>query len=421
MKKNNFLLLVLLFFAGSLFQQAYATLNPITGKSELQVATFDDLPLAPESYWYGDTDGETVFYSGSFSFTNTYTPMYSSWGGFAYSNLTATDFDPTQWLTHQFRSATGIGVEGSANYAVAYVSDFNKTEIQVMHNIDEGDIVAGAYLTNAAYTLNSALNGDGYMGEPFTHGDYYKIIFTGKNVDGATTSSVECYLIDYRSSQADEHFALDTWEWFDLSGLGKVSKVVVTVKASRENQWGSLLPTYFCMDNFGDSKNEIINVSSVILTEHNISLKEDEAHQLTAIVLPENATNKNVTWKSSDETVATVNENGLVTAIAEGTANITVITEDEDFEDLCAVTVLKVRIDVYEKNICKVYPTATTGLIHIVLQEITTDPIQIIDISGKILQTIRLQSLENTIDISACPSGLYLIKIGNQAIKVIKI
>jgi len=337
MKKIKSLLLFLLFFVGNFCQQAYATPDPVTGKSGLQIATFDDLPLAPESYWYGDTDGETVFYSGSFSFTNTYTPIYSSWGGFAYSNLTATDFDPSQWLTHQFRSATGAGLDGSANYAVAYISDFTKAEIDVMHNIDEGDTIAGVYLTNAAYALHSALNGDSYMGAPFTHGDYYKIIFTGKNVNGATTSSVECYLMDYRSSQANEHFALTTWEWFDLSSLGKISKVIITVKSSREDQWGSLLPTYFCMDNFGGSK---ISVS--------------------------------------------------VPSVA-------------------------------SKNTCKVYPTATTGLIHIVLPEVITEPIQVFDISGKVLQTIRLQSLESSIDISTYQSGLYFIKIGNQTVKVIKI
>jgi hypothetical protein len=76
---------------------------------------------------------------------------------------------------------------------------------------------------------------------------------------------------------------------------------------------------------------------------------------------------------------------------------------------------------VASKSICKVYPTATTGPVHIVLQEITTDPIQVIGISGKILQTIRLQSLEGSIDISNYQSGLYFIKIGSQVVKIIKL
>ena len=55
-------------------------------------------------------------------------------------------------------------------------------------------------------------------------------------------------------------------------------------------------------------------------------------------VLPEDATNKSVTWSSDDESVATV-ENGVVTGVAAGTANITVTTVDGNFSDVCVVTV----------------------------------------------------------------------------------
>lgn len=50
--------------------------------------------------------------------------------------------------------------------------------------------------------------------------------------------------------------------------------------------------------------------------------------QLSVEVLPPNATNKTVTWSSSDEDVATVNASGLVTAVAEGTARITATATD---------------------------------------------------------------------------------------------
>lgn len=59
---------------------------------------------------------------------------------------------------------------------------------------------------------------------------------------------------------------------------------------------------------------------------------------LTATVAPDNATNKKVTWSSSDETVATVS-GGKVTGVKAGTATITVTTEDGSFTDTCAVTV----------------------------------------------------------------------------------
>lgn len=67
--------------------------------------------------------------------------------------------------------------------------------------------------------------------------------------------------------------------------------------------------------------------------------KAGETLQLTATIYPDSATNKTVTWKSSDEKVATVDESGLVTAVGNGTANITATTEDGNFKATCQVTV----------------------------------------------------------------------------------
>lgn len=67
--------------------------------------------------------------------------------------------------------------------------------------------------------------------------------------------------------------------------------------------------------------------------------KAGETLQLTATIYPDSATNKTVTWKSSDKTVATVDESGLVTAVGNGTANITATTEDGNYTATCKVTV----------------------------------------------------------------------------------
>jgi len=60
---------------------------------------------------------------------------------------------------------------------------------------------------------------------------------------------------------------------------------------------------------------------------------------IVATVVPSNATNKNITWNSSDDGLATVNSTGVVTPIALGTVNITATTIDGEFTAICVVTV----------------------------------------------------------------------------------
>ena len=81
-----------------------------------------------------------------------------------------------------------------------------------------------------------------------------------------------------------------------------------------------------------------IHVTSVSLDKTSLGLTEGETAQLTATVEPEDASNKNVTWESSNTNVATVN-NGEVTAVSAGTATITVTTVDGGKTDTCTVTV----------------------------------------------------------------------------------
>ena len=82
-----------------------------------------------------------------------------------------------------------------------------------------------------------------------------------------------------------------------------------------------------------------IHVSSVSLNVSSLEIySNDDPVFLIATVLPENATNKAVTWSSSNTTVATVNE-GVVTPIKEGNSQITVKTVDGNFTAQCALTV----------------------------------------------------------------------------------
>ena len=81
--------------------------------------------------------------------------------------------------------------------------------------------------------------------------------------------------------------------------------------------------------------------TSIVLDKTEVSLEVAETTMLTATVLPETATNKSVTWTSSNEAVATVDANGVVTAIALGEAVIAATTTDgSDLSASCQVTVI---------------------------------------------------------------------------------
>jgi uncharacterized protein YjdB len=87
----------------------------------------------------------------------------------------------------------------------------------------------------------------------------------------------------------------------------------------------------------------VVPVSGVSLNKTDLLLSVDGGKEtLIATVTPPDATNKDVTWTSSNAGVASVSGGGLVTAVSVGTATITVTTADGDFKAACAVSVERI-------------------------------------------------------------------------------
>ena len=106
-----------------------------------------------------------------------------------------------------------------------------------------------------------------------------------------------------------------------------------------------LMPLTSCTNNGGtNGSNEISTptgtekVTGVYLNYESLTMFKGKSAALKATVMPEDAANKNVTWKSSDTTVATVN-NGLVSAVGEGTADITATVRGTSLSEKCVVRV----------------------------------------------------------------------------------
>lgn len=86
--------------------------------------------------------------------------------------------------------------------------------------------------------------------------------------------------------------------------------------------------------------NVVTPVTSISLNDNIASIKVGETKQLTATILPSTATNKNVVWSTSDETICTVDNDGLVTAVSTGDCVITVRSEENnEIYAECSITV----------------------------------------------------------------------------------
>lgn len=99
-------------------------------------------------------------------------------------------------------------------------------------------------------------------------------------------------------------------------------------------------------DNNGPTGLTTVAVTGVTLNKTSLSLVEGNSETLTATVSPDNATNKAVSWKSSDASIASVDGTGKVTAVKAGSATITVSTTDGSKTATCSVSVTPKTISV---------------------------------------------------------------------------
>jgi len=133
-----------------------------------------------------------------------------------------------------------------------------------------------------------------------------------------------------------------------------------------------------------------ILTAEIRLNETEVSINEGKTFLLTAEVLPTNATNKALQWESSDENCVTVDENGLLSAIAQGYATITVRSADGNTQATCAVTVLP------ESGIESV---AAGGAAE--------------------LEVFNLNGLKVADTLENLPAGIYLVREGSTVRKIV--
>ena len=375
MKKRIFSLLLALVMAVSLLPvSAFAADN-----YDLRVLTFEDADykggtnFAGGSNWSSLIDdpqygGSLLYGSGAgvssadeaYQWTDTNNTWlhnilsegYGSWcywsGGHAISNYNTGDIADYGGFNTQLTvykkgvsglSRTGGGHNGSNNFAVHYGYADNSgyglgaDALPALTFADGAErVIDHIYVTNTTYALNCYIDGNGLTAK-IGPDDWVKLVATGYDTKGAKTGETVIYLCN-----GPDNIIMDWTKW-DLSSLGKVSKVTFNVTGSSDNGYGFSQPAYFAYDDVAvrfEKAGADVPATGVTLDKTTLSLTEGESATLTATVEPENATDKAIVWTSSDNAVATV-ENGVVTAVKAGTATITAACGSAKAE--CTVTV----------------------------------------------------------------------------------
>ncbi len=163
-------------------------------------------------------------------------------------------------------------------------------------------------------------------------------------------------------------------------------------------------------------------VTGITLNETSKELKINETFTLKVTLKPDDATNKNITWISSQTDIATVDNKGVVTALAVGKTTITATAEDNGLTATCEVTVTKATgINDNTAYDIKIYPTLVNSGFTIDYSNI--NKVYILNIysqTGKKVKTEKLTNNEQFINVSSLQSGVYFVKVGEDIIKFMK-
>lgn len=153
-------------------------------------------------------------------------------------------------------------------------------------------------------------------------------------------------------------------------------------------------------------------VSTIGLSVNSAELNVGSTLQLSATILPANATNKTLVWESSDVSVADVNGDGLVTGLKEGTATITARSADGNAEATCQITV-KDMSGIDTVNAPSAYTLVKTPNGYIV-KNACGARVEVNSADGRMVYLAPSYAEEEI----ALPAGLYIVRAANRAWKV---
>lgn len=257
-------------------------------------------------------------------------------------------YDGTGWFSYMGYSGYG----GTNKYANVFTAKANESKAENIEAVSFEDYSSAGCKYNISIYTNLTDVSDPesgtlectQSGQTTFDGAYTIKLNNPVYVEDGTTFSVVVELIS--STNNGPYMVSDTTyngSWFNCESAALENQSYIYRPYDRSwVDYGKRENKNFRIKAYTDNSDiKTVAVESVSLDKTEAVLKEKETVKLNATVLPENADNKNVHFTSDNDAVATVDDNGLVTALSSGEAVITVITEDGKKTAKCKITVEK--------------------------------------------------------------------------------
>ena len=265
MKKNLFTAVFLL-CTSSAFAHFYGVLD----------LSDESIAYNENEVWTGVYENESFEADGfTFSHAAPYGPGY--YEGFLPSRNTdtANHYDSPGWIANQWgcMAQGGVNLESKdssradaivgkpfiINYYSSYSSNGSEYGTGYITMKDTGGRTFSpedVYVCNSPWGYYGCTEGDGFARPLTQEGDYYKVTFHGVNIKSGTTTSVDFYLAEYLHSDRNadgvineqDNYVNDHWSRCDLSPLGDVDVIYITMDSSDKGDYGMNTSTIVCLD-----------------------------------------------------------------------------------------------------------------------------------------------------------------------------
>lgn len=141
------------------------------------------------------------------------------------------------------------------NYYSTYSTEPNGSSY-ITRNDNSTFTPEGCYICNHPWTYYGCVGFDGYAGPLAENGGFCKVTFHGINTSDQTEKTVDFYLADRQNFDAnedgiineDDNFTISKWAWCDLSALGTVDVISLSMESSDSGTFGMNTAAYVCLD-----------------------------------------------------------------------------------------------------------------------------------------------------------------------------